>query len=220
MRSLATIAIAVALAMPGMIARADAPRECAVVPGPSAADLAPYRKSALWGAGLRAYEAGQMVRARRALQAAWDKLRRELAQAFATDRCDEDRIARTLGRRVFSAPPDAIPGEDRFVPPRPVALVLARARCQTGATGQAGMGLLDESGGSDLPARVAAAVLLAGAGHGALAVALVPQDSPDPRWEAVRQYHAALRDDAGDDAPNRAADALARLVQMAEQEAR
>ncbi len=220
MRSFATIAIAVALAMPGMIARADAPRECAVVPAPSTEDLAPYRKSALWGAGLRAYEAGQTARARRALQAAWDELRQELAQAFATDRCDEDRIARTLGRRVFSAPPDAIPAEDRFVPPRPIALALARVRCLAGATGEAGMGLLDESGGGDLPARVAAAVLLAGAGHAALAEALVPQESRDPRWEAVRQYHAAVRSGTDDDGPARAGHALARLVQMAEQEAR
>ena len=71
MRSLATIATALALAMPGMIARAAPPPECAAIPAPADGDLAAYRRSATWGPGLRAFEAGRAAQARKLLESAW-----------------------------------------------------------------------------------------------------------------------------------------------------
>lgn len=215
MRSLATIATALALAMPGMIARADVPRECAAVPKPPDADLAAYRKSAVWGPGLRAFETGHATRARRLLSDAWTALRTDLAQAFATDRCDEDRIAQTLSRRVFAAPPDALPGEDRFVPPRVVALARASLDCARGAPADAGQLLLDWTDPADTPARAAAAVLLAAAGRSTLANALVPENGDAPWWQAARAFLQAIGSD-----PTAAAAALDRLATLAGRGAR
>jgi hypothetical protein len=215
MRSFATIATALALAMPGMIARAEEPRECAAVPSAPAADLAAYRKSAVWGPGLRAFEAGRTTRARRLLTAAWTTTRADLAQAFATDRCDEDRIARTLATRVFEAPPDALPSEDRFVPPRVVALALAFLHCTRGARTEAGHLLLDGTHPSDTPSRAAAAVLLAADGKRELAEALVPLGADAPWWQAAGAFIQAVGRDPG------AADAaLARLTVLAGRGAR
>lgn len=211
MRSLATIATALALAMPGMIARAAPPPECAAIPAPADGDLAAYRRSAAWGPGLRAFEAGRLAQARKLLESAWTRVRADLAAAFATDRCDEAGIARTLGRRVFAPPPDALPAEDRFVPPRPVALALARTRCAAGATAEAGTGLLDTTDPSDAPARAAASVLLAAAGRPQVASALIPPSAADPWWQAARAFVEAPD-------PASTAAALERLAALAEGE--
>ncbi len=187
MRLAACIAAALLAATPGTLARAASPRECAAIPRPTAGDLRPWTRSGPYAAGLKDFSAGRDAKAAAALRAAWTKVRGDLAGAFATGTCNERGIQASLARRLFSSPPQAVPSEDRFLPPRPVVLALAGALCAGGDAAGAAAWLLENTAADDAPARAAAAILWVSVGRVATARAMIPPRAQGPAWDAARK---------------------------------
>lgn len=187
MRLAYCIATVFAVATPATLARAETPRECAAIPRPSAGETRPFAKSGPYAAGLKALVPGREARASRDLAAAWGKVRAELSKAFASGECKETVIQKALDRRVFVNPPHAVAGEDRYLPPRPVALAVAAGLCASGDPDGAAIWLMDTTGAEDAPARASAAILWAAAGRLDAARALLPPNAKGPHWEAARR---------------------------------
>jgi hypothetical protein len=194
MRLAACIAAALVAATPVTLARAAPPRECAAVPRPSADDLRPWTKAGPYAPGLKSFAAGREAAAAVALRSAWGKVRADLAGAFATDQCREGAIKSALARRVFAAPPQAVPAEDRFLPPRPIALAVALGLCAEGDLDATAAWLVDATAADDAATRGPAAILWAASGRVDAARALIPPNAHGPAWDDARKaVQAATR---------------------------
>jgi len=187
MRLAACIAAALLAATPGTLARAASPRECSAVPRPSAEDARPWAKSGPYAAGLKAFLAGRDAASVVPLRSAWGLIREDLARAFAQTACNEATIRTTLGQRVFASPPQAVPAEDRFLPPRPIALAVASGLCAAGDPDAAAAWLVESTKPDDVAARAAAAVLWVAAGKVDSARALIPPHATGAGWEPARR---------------------------------
>jgi hypothetical protein len=187
-RYLIHIAIAFAIVLPAMIARAIPPSVCATLPQPAAGEVAQWQRAKEYASGLKAFEAGRWEASDRALTRSWNTLRNELGRVFFGGSCDSPRIRTTLDRLVFTAPARAVPADDRFLPPRVVALAVARARCESGRLADAAYWLLANTTRDDPASIAAAAVLLATDGKGDVALALLPPASTDELVTLARAY--------------------------------
>ena len=187
MRLAACIATALVAATPATLARAAPPRECEALARPSTDDLIPWVKAGPYAAGLKAFSANRDARAAADLRAAWDRIRADLAGAFATGQCREGAIKAALARRVFAGPPQAVPAEDRFLPPRPVAMAVAASLCAIGDLDGAAAWLVDATAADDASARAAAAMLWTAAGRIDAARALIPPGANGPAWAGARK---------------------------------
>jgi hypothetical protein len=159
---------------------------CAAIPRPDPSQLKPYRTGP-YAAGLKHFDAGRAGQAADALARAWTAVRAELAGAFAGTACDRPGIRKALARNVFTAPPRALPAQDRFLPPGPVLWTTARARCDSGDLAGAAEWLTDAALAGDADAAAAAAVLAASAGRTDAARALLGSGSA-PATRAARAY--------------------------------
>ncbi len=106
--------------------------ECSAIRAPSATDLEPWFRASAWTNPLKAYVRGLYPAAATQFKSAWAKVNEELSSSFNTNDCNYEKVNRALDRRVFKAPPDAIPQEDRFGMPLPVAMAAGDAACRTG----------------------------------------------------------------------------------------
>lgn len=197
MRLAAFIAAALAAATPGTLARAAPPRECSAIPRPSLEEGRPFAKGGPYAAGMRSFAAGRDAKAADDLRTAWYKVRADLAKVFATDQCAEGGIQATLGRRVFANPPQAVPAEDRFLPPRTVAIAVAVGLCATGDPDGAAAWLAENVAADDAPARTAAVVLWAASGRVEAARALIPPHARGSAWDAARKAVGTREERAG-----------------------
>lgn len=191
MRALPTIAAWLAATMASTIAFADTPRECALVPAPDVAALAPYRKSGPYAPGIRLLDAGKAAPADRKLTSAWEKVRRDLAAVFVTDTCAADRIRAVLARTVLARPPLAVPVEDRFFPPSVIVAAVAHARCVSGDLAGTADWLAGSAFQGGTTVRAVTAVFLAASKRPESGLAFLPESWIDPVSTLARAYALA-----------------------------
>ena len=188
MRASIYIVAALAATLAGTIARAAEPRECSALARSPGADVDAWSRTGPYAAGLRLAAAGRHRAAAQALARAWADVRKDLAPAFATEQCAPSKLKATLARNVFVAPPRAVPLQDRFAPPLPVAWAAARSACLAGDLEGAADWLVDHALPGDPDASAATAVLWAAARRTAEALALLPAESPSAAVGAARAF--------------------------------
>jgi hypothetical protein len=114
------------------IASSTAPDECLAILAPSRQDVEPWLAGSAHSQALKFHLKGLHDRAAAEFTAVWSKVSTELSKAFATQECDYEGVNAVLNRRVFKAPPDAIPMEEDFGMPLFVAMAAADSACRAG----------------------------------------------------------------------------------------
>jgi len=120
---------------------------------------------------------GREAEALRSLEAAWQQVRQVL-QPFTRSACNEQELRDALRQAVFVAPPRAVPGEDRFLPPPVLARAIGALRCRSGDLAGAALWLLENGDPTDRALRAVTASWLKAAGFGEAARALSGGDRP------------------------------------------
>jgi hypothetical protein len=156
---------------------------------------------------------------------AWERVADEIRKAFSTPECEYDSVNAVLDRRVFKAPPDAIPMDEEFGMPIAVALAAADAACRSGDSAAAAKYLLPAADSGN-PAALAALVVLESAKSPATASArLAGGSAANENVVAIAGCLASIRagdrnatwcDAAGRVQDDRQAMAIVELIRSAE----
>lgn len=152
------------------------PPVCEVVPPPEAAVLEVYLKSGPYAKGLRLYKEGHFCKATKALEGAYEKARKRVRGPLARKECSPKAIESALTETVFKSPALLEPMDDRFLPPRPVRLAMAKALCACGDLRKSSHLLLQGALGGDEEVLIPALVLLGASGRPDLCLALLPSE--------------------------------------------
>ncbi len=178
--------------------RDPAPPECAVAPAPSQEAMAPYGRRGLYARGVRQFARGRPSEAARDLARAWQRVRADLGKVFQSSSCEPERIRAVLAKTLFHAPPLAVPGDDRFLPPPAIRDALAHALCVQGRTREAAEVLIEAAWAGDEEARTTAAALFAASGSPDICLSLLPENPLAPVQALARAYCLAVAGRIGD----------------------
>lgn len=194
--------------------------ECGAIVRPTRHDLEPWLAGSAYSPAVRLFLRNADDRAAKAFDESWKRVRQELAASFGTRQCDYDSVNTVLDRRVFKAPPDAVPALEEFGMPQPIALAAASSACRAGDPGRAMSWLAPAADSGEEPALAAYIVLLSrDSPKAALALAITADALPTAVALAgcLASIRAGTRNDAmcsGVDRPtdNRQAAAILDII--------
>ncbi len=158
------------------IAPSQPPVECRAIARPSRHDLEPWLGGSAYSTAARLFLRNADRRATEAFRLAWNKVRQELAASFGTKRCDYDSVNAVLDRRVFKAPPDAVPALEEFGMPLPIALAASSSACMVGDIELALSWLASAADSGEGPALAAYIVLLSASSPDSALALVTPTD--------------------------------------------
>ncbi|HOU53302.1 MAG TPA: hypothetical protein PLQ97_05175 [Myxococcota bacterium] len=153
------------------LSRPAPPRECEALPLPASSEVREYLETRPYRSGLTDLVQGREAEALRSLEAAWQQVRRWL-QPFTDRTCRDQALREALRQVVFTTPPLAIPGEDRFRPPPLITRAIGTLRCRAGDLPGAALWLLEHGDPTDMTLRAVTRSWLEAAGFPEAARAL------------------------------------------------
>lgn len=133
-----------------------------------------YENAGVWSPAIKALQNGQVSRGTSLAKQAWRKAERALAQAFSTKKCDLKTIRKTLNHLILTSPPAVVTGEDRFLPPKVVTLLIARALCDAGNTKEALSWLIESALAGVTESAQAAVAIFESMGQDEMSAAIKP----------------------------------------------
>ncbi|MBP7125217.1 hypothetical protein KBD49_02505 [Myxococcota bacterium] len=177
MRGTCLLVALVTLSPAGTLSRPAPARECEALPLPARPEVEDYLRTGSYRQGFTALVQGREPEALRSLEIAWQQVR-QMLQPFAGDSCREQALREALRQAVFTSPPLAVPGEDRFRPPPVVVRAIGALRCRSGDLPGAALWMLEQGDPADPALRSVTASWLEAAGFGDAARALSGGGAP------------------------------------------